>query len=358
MNNITSIKHAEKRHNVWYALLTIPEDVRPIIGKVRFLQSTQSTDAKEAAARVPLLISGWKAQIAAARATLPDTKAAYWENLQSQAVATLKQQKPAELVVIATPANEGSPAITMSSLEMVAYINALRKPGEAELHHRTLMVKVPLVLGGEILAAEFSASSFYTNGAGHRVHRNIYNFPKREALMMAMSYSYELSAKVLDRMMELEAALIPKAPAVPTDFVMALRLAADTQEALNVASLQITVKDAQITAQAAQIAIEAPQALVYRKVIADKGMTIATHCRTLNGVNTIRTKSDLVRLGYLYRNKRHGYSVRTKHLNVLFEETAPDDYGNREITLTDEGIKLLTALYDLGRLTMKVGFKG
>lgn len=244
-------------------------------------------------------------------------------------------------------------AITMSSLEMVEYINSMRQPGGAELQHRSFTAKVPAVLG-EITAAKFSASVQYSSGNGALSTRNIYNFPKREACLMAMSYSYDLQAKVFDRMTALEAGLAAApAPTIkaPTNLREALMLALAQEE-------RIEAKDLQITAQAAQIAIEAPQALVYRKVIADKGMTIATHCRTLIGVNTIRTKSDLVRLGYLYRNKRHGYSVRTEYLNVLFEETTPDDYGNREITLKDEGIQLLTALYDQGRLTMKVGFKG
>lgn len=93
--------------------------------------------------------------------------------------------------------------VTMSSLEMVEFINSTRGEGEAVLRHDSFMAKVPKVLGGEV-APKFLGTTFYINGAGAKVERKIYNFPKREACLMAMSYSYELQARVFDRMTELE----------------------------------------------------------------------------------------------------------------------------------------------------------
>ncbi|EBN4156597.1 Rha family transcriptional regulator [Salmonella enterica] len=106
---------------------------------------------------------------------------------------------------------------TMSSLELVDYINADRK-AKAEaagmtfpckkyrcLQHRSFMSKVPKVLGVE-LAAKFFASNKYINGKGGEQTQGIYNFPKREACLMAMSYSYELQAQVFDHMTALEGA--------------------------------------------------------------------------------------------------------------------------------------------------------
>ncbi|OCA53928.1 Rha family transcriptional regulator [Photorhabdus namnaonensis] len=105
-------------------------------------------------------------------------------------------------------------APTMTSLEMVDYINAERKAkAEAEglafpcekyrkLEHRSFMKKVPKVLGEA--AEKFFAVDFYTNGTGGQVERGIYRFPKRESCLMAMSYSYELQAQVFDHMTELE----------------------------------------------------------------------------------------------------------------------------------------------------------
>lgn len=98
--------------------------------------------------------------------------------------------------------------ITMSSPEMVDFINAHRKAVATsekpyvELQHRSFMAKVPAVLG-EDNAAKFFASQNYGNGNT----RAIYNFPKREACLMVMSYSYELQAQVFDRMTAMEDAL-------------------------------------------------------------------------------------------------------------------------------------------------------
>ena len=64
---------------------------------------------------------------------------------------------------------------------MVSYINSTRKPGEAELKHFTFLAKVPTVLcGGEknFLSSYFSAQN---------KSLPMYNFPKREAMLMAMS---------------------------------------------------------------------------------------------------------------------------------------------------------------------------
>jgi integrase len=76
------MKHAETRANLIYAVLTVPPDVRHIIGKLRFVQSTQTGNKAEAALRVALLVAGWQAQIAKARGTLPNPKADFWDTLR------------------------------------------------------------------------------------------------------------------------------------------------------------------------------------------------------------------------------------------------------------------------------------
>lgn len=94
---------------------------------------------------------------------------------------------------------------TMSSLEMVDFINSTREEGQSELRHDHFMVKVPSVLG-EKAAPKFLGTAFYeVNGA--KRERAIYNFPKREAMLMAMSYSTKLQAKVYDHMEKLESQL-------------------------------------------------------------------------------------------------------------------------------------------------------
>ncbi|MFN4188135.1 MAG: phage antirepressor KilAC domain-containing protein [Acinetobacter johnsonii] len=101
--------------------------------------------------------------------------------------------------------------VTMSSPEIVDFINEFRKETATvekpykELRHDDFMRKVPGVLGDKH-APKFIGTQNY----GNNNTRHIYNFPKREACLMAMSYSYELQARVFDRMTSMEDALKAK----------------------------------------------------------------------------------------------------------------------------------------------------
>ncbi|MDG3857827.1 hypothetical protein L5B12_21695 [Pseudomonas aeruginosa] len=111
--------------------------------------------------------------------------------------------------------------ITMTSLELVDFINAHRKAqaeaagaefpskGFAKLEHKDFLEKVPVVLGER--SAEFSANLPDSYGRSRRGYR----FPKREACLMAMSYSYEMQAAVYDRMTALEEQLKLAPPSQP-----------------------------------------------------------------------------------------------------------------------------------------------
>lgn len=92
----------------------------------------------------------------------------------------------------------------MTSLEMVDFINSQRGEGEPEpeLRHDHFMAKVPKVLGEED-APKFRG--IYQDAYGRE--KPCYRFPKREACLMAMSYSYDLQAKVFDHMTALEGRL-------------------------------------------------------------------------------------------------------------------------------------------------------
>ena len=76
------MSHIKKRANLYYAILTIPADVRGIIGKAKFVQSTQTPKKAEALLRAALLVAGWKAEIAKARGKLPDANATFWDTLR------------------------------------------------------------------------------------------------------------------------------------------------------------------------------------------------------------------------------------------------------------------------------------
>ena len=119
--------------------------------------------------------------------------------------------------------------VTMTSVELVDYINSQRKESEAELRHRDFTAKVPKVLGEE-MCEKFRTSLKDAYGRDQLGYR----FPKREACLLAMSYSYELQAKVFDRMTELEQK--NQTPAIPQTYSEALRLAADLVEQVALAT--------------------------------------------------------------------------------------------------------------------------
>lgn len=142
--------------------------------------------------------------------------------------------------------NNSTQQVTMSSVELVEFINKHRKEVATtekpfiELQHRSFMAKVPQVLGIEA-AAKFIAADNYTNGTGGTVQRQIYQFPKRESCLLAMSYSYELQAQVFDRMTAMEEALKQPAALLPdfADPAAAARAWAEQFEAKQLAQQQI-----------------------------------------------------------------------------------------------------------------------
>lgn len=112
------------------------------------------------------------------------------------------------------------PEVTMTSLELVQLINIQRKARDAELAHSDFLKKVPLVLGGG--AGKFSDT--YIHPQNSQTYP-CYKFPKREACLMAMSYSYDLQAKVFDRMTEMEEAVARPDPMAILSDPAALRMA-------------------------------------------------------------------------------------------------------------------------------------
>lgn len=129
--------------------------------------------------------------------------------------------------------NLTKPSITMTSLELVDFINSQRTEGESELRHDNFMAKVPKVLGEE---AALNLKDSYLGKDG--TTRPCYRFPKREACLMAMSYSYELQAKVFDRMTALET---EKGANLPQTFAQALRLAAEQAEQIEIQQKALAV---------------------------------------------------------------------------------------------------------------------
>nr|WP_315401770.1 hypothetical protein [uncultured Duganella sp.] len=104
------------------------------------------------------------------------------------------------------PIRDFEPAL--SSMEMVGFINEDRKARATkdkpfvELRHESLMTKARKVLGEGV--QNFLGT--YQHPQNGQTYDCCY-LPKREACLIAMSYSYELQARVWDRMVALEAEL-------------------------------------------------------------------------------------------------------------------------------------------------------
>lgn len=194
------------------------------------------------------------------------------------------RKEPAVNLAIATSAQ----TITMTSLELVEYINSQRGPDEAELQHKHFLEKVPKVLGEET-SAKFSADLPDAYGRPRRGYR----FPKREACLMAMSYSYDLQAKVFDRMTALEQQAA-QGFTIPQTMSEALRLAADLAEQRDQLALENK-------AQAEALADARPKVAGFDLITAgEKSITIREAAKLL-GIKETRLTSWLHEHGWTYR---------------------------------------------------------
>ena len=173
--------------------------------------------------------------------------------------------------------------VIMTSPEIVDFINDWRTatcPKPIILRHDSFMAKVPQVLGVEV-APKFIGTSFYQGNGSAQLERQIYIFPKREACLMAMSYSYELQAQIFDRMTAMEDAL--KKP------IIALPNFADPAEAAIAWAHEYKAK--QIAQQELSIAAPKAQAL---DTIADTANTYTIR-ECVKAIGGIREK-DLIQL--------------------------------------------------------------
>lgn len=250
--------------------------------------------------------------------------------------------------------------VTMTSLELVNFINGHRKQqaeavgadfpseGFAVLQHKDFLAKVPKVLGAT--SAKFSADLLDSYGRP----RTAYCFPKREACLMAMSYSYELQAAVFDHMTALEERLSQQVPAfaIPTTLPEALRLAADLAEQnaqLTVANLEQATK------------IDALQSLFH------EGQSPTEFCKKLNGVNVMQVCSVLEGRGWLFNESKSGVRwrvasyARDRYLTEHQQRIAPhgqEAFIRHTPVLLRKGAEKLFDLYLKCELPMKKSWDG
>lgn len=257
---------------------------------------------------------------------LTDYTAGYYESL--------KPQQPPQPKKVSAPMNAIA-TVTMTSLEMVDYINSERKAkaereGAAfpskehpELRHDNFMAKVPEVLGEA--APKFLGTAFYTNGTGAQVERKIYTFPKREACLMAMSYSYELQAKVFDKMTALEqqalgnsAKELPQHKArtsaepkqTPTQLVRAMLLIGNAVQKVEGVNVALAMS---LTLDAIEVATGMPTRMLTRalpSVEIDNAATLnATKVGEPLNMSSRAVNTTLEQLGFQYRDENKDWKL-------------------------------------------------
>ena len=135
--------------------------------------------------------------------------------------------------------------------------------------------------------------------------------------------------------------------ALPKDFSSALRALADSveqQEKLKAENLLLEQ----------QKAVLQPKADTFDLVVAHKRISVSAFCRTMPGVNIMKVKESLKKLGYLYRLGSYGnYRVYAKFHHYFEERLNAEREGSWELYPTEVGKSLLAKLYKDGKLQMK-----
>lgn len=219
--------------------------------------------------------------------------------------------------------------ITMTSLEIVDFINTYRQEqgNTTVLRHSDFMAKVPQVLGEEGVR-NFSDTYIHPqNGQTYPC----FNFPKREACLMAMSYSYELQAQIFDRMTALEQQLLLlNRPSYMID---------DPVERAKKWIEETTAKQEAETklAEAQQvIAIQAPKADVY-DIIASKDCTYTiTVTAKLLKMRPKDLTEWLLTNGWMYGKTASTYKPRAQHDRNHLQLVA-NAYGT-QVRVTSKGL--------------------
>jgi phage antirepressor YoqD-like protein len=205
---------------------------------------------------------------------------------------------------LSVPTQDG--AVTMTSLELVDFINELRKneAGTAVLRHDDFMRKVPRIIG-ELSAPKFYGTDQYEKGKGAYGTRTIYRFPKREATLMAMSYSPEISAQVYDRMDALERKSVGSAFAAPTSIREALQLALNQQIELEEKTKALAFKDQVIAVKEQALTVAAPKVKFHDSFVRQGYNYTATDIAKKLGISAYQLNNWLIEKNALFGTRKH-----------------------------------------------------
>jgi len=213
---------------------------------------------------------------------------------------------------------------TMTSMEIVSYINECREDGKPLISHPDFLKKVDKVLKKD--AGNFS--DIYLDAYGRE--QRCFNFPKREANLMVMSESYEVQARVYDRMAELENNVQKPVSVIP-DFdnpIAAARAWIVEREAV----LELA---ASVAEQALRIAHDAPKVEYVDKFIeVGFDMNLRDAWKSLHVKPNIFSKH-LVDEGVLYEKNstKHAYS---SHINAGYFVERQTNFGT-QVYVTPKG---------------------
>ncbi|MFZ2172368.1 MAG: phage regulatory protein/antirepressor Ant [Methylococcaceae bacterium] len=167
--------------------------------------------------------------------------------------------------------------------------------------------------------------------AGNGQMQPCFNLPRRECDLIIAGYSAKYRLAIIDRWQELEAA-----PKIPNSFAEALRLAADTQEALEAAKLQIEQDKPKVDF-----------ALAVRRL--DGSCSVGEFAKVI-GTGQNKLYRQLREDGFLMINNQPYQSVIDRGLFVVIEQTPYTDsngktYPSFKTCITGKGQVVLERKY-------------
>lgn len=227
--------------------------------------------------------------------------------------------------------------VTMTSLELVAFINSQRKHYEAVLRHDSFMAKVPKVLSETGLQNFLDTYVHPQNGQTYPCYR----FKKREACLMAMSYSYDLQASVFDRMTALEEAQKKTAISLP-DFT-------DPAEAAIAWAEQYKEKQLFI----AQVEALKPKAIALDRIADTKDLFGIREAAKALKIKQNELTNMLVKRQWAYRsndNRLQGYATAIDRGYLSHVVTAPQhdskgvEHVYQQLKVTAKGVARLSQI--------------
>ena len=107
-------RYIEKRGNRFFAMMKVPKDVQPQLGRTRYIKALGTDSPAEARRRAPMLVVAWQAEIAKARkdGNDPRERDAVWFRKALSAATTPAEQREIMAAIDLEAENIASPTYT------------------------------------------------------------------------------------------------------------------------------------------------------------------------------------------------------------------------------------------------------